>query len=390
MENLEQYFGFYYFMGLVLDVQTRGELLVAGLPDVPAGYEIILEPVGPDAFRNIGGPVDGTTIQFLRDADQQVTALKAGSFELVKISSTDLGTLPIIERLLPPKFILTPEKQTAFKGLAAQIETAAGGWLKYDLPYPKYEFVQYLTSQDQIIFHGSNHRAIKTFQPLRKSMELMDETGRGNVAAVYGTHNGLWAMFFAIVDRENLEGSIRSGVMCFQNQHGDQISVYNFSVNQDQLAGQPYTEGALYCFPRATFRRLKITPESYANEWASEPPVQPLAKLKLHPTDFPFLAQISGHDDGQLIRLGAISQEIRTAAQSATLDGDYFRVTFPLNATVVSQLDEYINIQRILIPAANFKTESTPERVILSVTGLPPAIQQMIQAQYQELLVELK
>ena len=34
-------------------------------------------------------------------------------------------------------------------------------------------------------------------------MEMMDETGRGNIAGVYGTHNGLWSMFFAIIDREN-------------------------------------------------------------------------------------------------------------------------------------------------------------------------------------------
>jgi hypothetical protein len=42
---------------------------------------------------------------------------------------------------------------------------------------------------------------------------------------------------------------------------------------------------------------------------ASPVPVQPLAKLTVTPQDFPFLAQIRGHDDGRL-------QEYATALQT--------------------------------------------------------------------------
>jgi hypothetical protein len=387
MNDMNGYFGLYYFMGLVLDVKQIEDQLVAAVPGVPDGYEIILEPAGEDSFLNRGGPIDGSILTFTRNEAGEVTSIRAGQFELMKVNPDDLEKLPVMERILVPEFVPTPEKSARFEDLFQFcLERANGSWVDYNLPYPKYEFVQHLTEQDVVIFHGSNNTDINTFQPVRKSMELMDETGRGNIAGVYGTHDGLWAMFFAVIDREKLKGSIRNGVMYFQDRDGGQLPVYNFSINQDQLAVKPVTEGALYLLPRETFRRLKLTENSFTNEWASEKPIKPYAKLRLQSEDFPFLDQIDGHDDSELLRLGAISQEIRESAKSASLDGDRFEIMLPSGAEVAAQLDEYISLQKVMMPAAGFEIIKDADFVKLVVTSLPPAISQIIGGTYKELL----
>jgi hypothetical protein len=387
MTDLQQYYGLYYFMGVVLDVKSIDDQLLASMPGVPEGYEILLEPVGEGRFRDIGGPVDGSTISFARGDGGKITGIQVGTFELAKISPDDLKTLPVVERLPAPSLALTPEKRVQFeKLLQTCLERADGGWIDYDLPHPKHEFVQYVTAQDQIIFHGSNNMTIDQFQPVRKSMELYDETGRGNVQAVYGTHDGLWAMFFAVVDREKHLGSIRNGVVYFQNRAGEQIAVYNFSINQEQLEARPYTEGALYFLPRETFTRLKLTPESYANEWASEQPVRPIAKLKIQPEEFPFLEQIDGHDDGELIRLNSMAGQIREAAVTALLEDDRFEVILPQDAEITASLQAYIELQRVMMPAAQFEVRTVDKSVKLIVTSLPPAVRQMLRERYRDLL----
>ena len=128
----------------------------------------------------------------------------------------------------------------------------------------------------------------------------------------------------AVVDRKRLHGSIRNGVMYFQNQAGKQIAVYNFSINQESIGSTALYRRRVVLFTPGNFHSSAFTPESYANEWVSEQPVKPIAKLKIQPEDFPFLEQIDGHDDGELIRLNTMSEQIREAAISATLDSDIF------------------------------------------------------------------
>jgi len=387
MDAQQPYGGIYYYMGMALEVKTVHDRLVATLPGVPEGFEILLEPAGEDRFRMQGGPLDRSTVTFTRDAAGAVDGLRSGPVALARITPDDLAALPVMEQLSAPALELSLTQRAYFEELLRScIERADGGWIAYDLPYPKHAFVQYLTTRDLFIFHGSNNTRIETFEPVRKSMELRDETGRGNLQAVYGTHDGLWAMFFAVVDRARLKGSLRNGVMTFNDRHGERLSLYHFSINQEQLAERPYTEGALYLLPRDTFVRLKFLEASYANEWASEEPVRPTAKLLIRPDDFPFLEQIGGHDDSQLVRQSALSEAIRAAASAATLQGDRFEVTLPAQADVVARLDEYVALSKALMPAVRFEVQKTDAGVKLVISALPPAVQQLIRASYQALL----
>ena len=85
MPNLQEYVGNYYFIGLLFDVKIRSGQLIASMPGVPEGFEVMLEKVSHDQFRNIGGPIDGSTLTFMRDESGEVTGIKVGTFELVKI-----------------------------------------------------------------------------------------------------------------------------------------------------------------------------------------------------------------------------------------------------------------------------------------------------------------
>lgn len=389
MDTENDYVGHYYYMGLALEVKQLGEQLVVAMHGVPDGYEMILEPLQGDQFRSHGGPIDGSVVKFTRDEKRRVTALHTGQFEMMKVDPSQLADLPLTQWLLAPDPDLSPSKRAQFDHLLQScLQQDDGGWIPYDLPYPRHEFVQYLSDQDRFIFHGSNNLEIETFQPFRKSMELRDSTGRGNIAGVYGTHDGLWSMFFAVIDRSALRGSIRNGVMYFQNRAGERLPVYHFSINQEQLAQKPLTEGALYLLPRSPFKRLRLTDVSFANEWASEEPVRAIAKLHLQPGDFPFLDRIGGHDDGELLRLEELSAEIRASAVAAQLAGDRLEVTLPAAAAVASRLDEYIALQKVMIPAAAFEVRRAGDEFRLVVTSIPPAVVHLLQKTYAELLTD--
>lgn len=386
---MNAYTGHYYMMGLLFEVFEQNSGLFAGMRGVPTGYEVRLAGLGDDRFRMHGGPGDGSTAVFIRDDAGVVRALSVGPFELAKISAEKADSLPVVERLLAPEFNLTPEKQAAFQGLIDVLSTPGfAGRIEFNLPYPKHEFVQFLMSLDRFIFHGSGAADIEEFLPVRKSVEMYDRAGSGNLQAVYGTHDGLWAMFFAVVDRGRLEGSIRNGVMYMHNAGGERLAVYNFSVNQEQLAERPWRTGALYILPRDSFERQWLTPESPANEWASYVPVRPLAVLPVEPEDFPFLDRIGGHDDGILLRAGQLGAAIRESAQSAVLEGDLFEIVLPSSEKMGETVKDFVEIQEQLIPAARFAISEANGSLTLSVRSLPPAYRDVYRQTYGSLFRE--
>ena len=181
--------------------------------------------------------------------------------------------------------------------------------IPYNLPWPKWQFLCYLADQHEIALHGSGDPGIALFEP-RQSNDL---TEFGNQKAVYAASDGLWAMFFAIVDRGRIPSITNACVRLADPTGAVHGPFYVFSVSQSALPGQPWRNGTVYLLPRQPF----ITQPSLAfgssqvhiAQLASFTPVKPLAKLAVTPADFPFLNQIRGHDDRRL-------QEYATALQS--------------------------------------------------------------------------
>lgn len=181
--------------------------------------------------------------------------------------------------------------------------------IQFNLPWPKWQFLCYLADQHDIALHGSGDPNIALFEP-RQSNDLSEF---GNQKAVYAASDGLWAMFFAVVDRDRV-GSVTNACVRLADPSGTLHGPYYvFSVSQTALPSQPWRTGTVYLLPRNSFTvqpSMTFGPnEVHIAQLASLVSVQPLAKLTVTPEDFPFLTQIRGHDDQRL-------QEYATALQT--------------------------------------------------------------------------
>lgn len=181
--------------------------------------------------------------------------------------------------------------------------------IEYTLPYPKWQFLCHLADHHNLALHGSGDANIILFEP-RQSNDLSEF---GNQKAVYAASDGLWAMFFAIVDRQRFPMSVTNACVRLTDEAGTVHGPYYvFSVSQWALAEQPWRNGTVYVLPRKTFTTQPPmafgSSQVHIAQLASLVPVEPLAKLTVTPNDFPFLNQIRGHDDRRLEEYAAALQ----------------------------------------------------------------------------------
>ena len=182
--------------------------------------------------------------------------------------------------------------------------------IQFTLPWSKWQFLCHIADHHDIALHGSGNPNIALFEP-RQSNDLSEF---GNQKAVYAASDGLWAMFFAIVDRDRVPSITNACIRLEEESGAIHGPRYVFSVSQSALPGQPWRTGTVYLLPRKTFSTQP--PMAFGSyrvhfaQLASLEPVEPLAKLTVTPDDFPFLSQIRGHDDERL-------QEYATALQTA-------------------------------------------------------------------------
>jgi hypothetical protein len=182
--------------------------------------------------------------------------------------------------------------------------------LEYRLAAPKWQFLCYLAEHHGLALHGSGRDDINCFEP----RQPVDLTTFGNQRAVYAAADGIWAMFFAIVDRDRYSMSVNNAcVRVVEPATGAGEPHYVFSVGQAALCLQPWRTGVVYLLPRTTFvaePAYQFGPVAIQTaQLASLVPVVPLARISVSPEDFPFLKQIRGHDDARL-------QEYATAMQT--------------------------------------------------------------------------
>jgi hypothetical protein len=206
---------------------------------------------------------------------------------------------------LPSYFLPRPPMPTdaatlaAFDRLHAGIVAGRGGEIDYRLAAPRWQFLCHLADTKNIVLHGSDRADIAMFEP-RKSNDVNEF---GDRKAIYAASDGIWPLYFAILDRARYPMSlINSAMRLHLGDGGRSDPYYFFSISREALAQRPYHRGTIYILPRENFeqqasqRYRDWTMES--TQWASPVPVAPLARLAVGPEDFPFLAQMRGHDDG--------------------------------------------------------------------------------------------
>ena len=203
----------------------------------------------------------------------------------------------------PPHYLSRPEAQLG-PGLREsfdqvfreRIRGGSGMLIDYALSAPKWQFLSYLGDTKEVLFHGSGNPDIARFEP-RQSNDVVEF---GNQRAVYASSDAIWASYFGILDRDGYVGSLVNSCFRVTGPNIKSGPHYYFSINSDALPHRPWRTATVYILSRQGFeqqpRKLSHGAEIESAQWRSFSPVTPLAKITVEPEEFPFLAQIHGHD----------------------------------------------------------------------------------------------
>jgi hypothetical protein len=191
---------------------------------------------------------------------------------------------------LPPT---APNAKTAATFEQVFRSAQLGRPIELDPAWQKHAFLRYLLTHHDVLLHGSNRDDIEALTPRPQT----DFDGNPT-EAVFATGDGVWPIFFAIVDRATFRGSMRNG--CFVVDRPAPQRYYFFSVNKDWLAQNAWCNGTVYVLPKTHFRQSDTNPIHF-DEWVSQTTVRPLMKLPVSPSDFPFLSRVAGHTERESI-----------------------------------------------------------------------------------------
>jgi hypothetical protein len=206
---------------------------------------------------------------------------------------------------------LNPQTRSDFDRLLGRIKAASTITnINYPFPIPKWQFLCYLCDKHGAVLHGTGDPNIQVFEP-RKSNDLSEF---GAQTAVYAAGDGLWAMFFAILDRVHYPMATSNACIRLVDEAGNVSEPsYVFSISDYAIAQQPWRKGMVYILPKETFidqPSLKFGRfEVQVPQLASLAPVKPYARLEVTPEDFPFLTAIRGLDDTRLQEYGQAMQD---------------------------------------------------------------------------------
>lgn len=153
------------------------------------------------------------------------------------------------------------------------------------------------------LLHGSNDLALEVLEP-RPARDYSTE-----LLAVVACDDGIWPMFYAVVDREHVENVFTA---CMHLGRPPRVRrFYMFAIGADPAAPGSWTRGAVYALPRAGFRR------EWGHEWVNAGTVRPLLRVPVGPEHFPLRDVVVGLSGEEEFR--RVTHHLR-AAKRARLD----------------------------------------------------------------------
>ncbi|NEE04661.1 hypothetical protein [Phytoactinopolyspora halotolerans] len=374
---IDRFLGRWSVSGRAIDVVRRGDEVIVTILGIPEEFSprLVHDAADPAAGILRGGHLDGTTIRVLDD--DGTDRLIVGDVLSFPRWNDDSPVSPVMTHLMPPPDV-DPATEASYRAMLHDTLSANGAVVEPVAGIDVGAWVHWLTQQDTVLFHGSQNGDIEALAPRRTSYEINNQAGRGNLAAVYATHAGLWAMWFSIIDRSRVRGSIRSGAEEHVRPDGVRLPAYYFSLNHRQLADPPLSDGWLYLLPRDTFERQPLFPGgSPSPEWCSRHTVRPLARIPIRPHDFPLLDRIGGHDDSELLRYHELVDVIRENTEHATATSDGVVLRLVWSPTLADIIDEYMVLSRAMMPdisrtlqhdgqdSAYLHLQTTPELAVM-------------------------
>lgn len=170
--------------------------------------------------------------------------------------------------------------------------------LDYRLAAPKWQFLCHVADRHGVILHGSQNESIDRFEPRKAN----DAHPFGDRAAVYGAGDGIWPLYYAILDRATHPMLLLNSAVRIEGDDGSLGAPhYFFSISETALSRRPYRPGTVYLLPADGFEAMPPIVmngvRGHVPQWACLSPVTPLARLAVTPEDFPFLDQMRGHHD---------------------------------------------------------------------------------------------
>lgn len=170
--------------------------------------------------------------------------------------------------------------------------------IDYRLAAPRWQFLCHAARRG-LVLHGSGNANIACFEPRKPA----DRSAFGGRRAVFAAMDGIWPVYFAILDRDRYPMMLVNSCMSITGPDGRTGGPYYFfSITATALEQEPWREGTVYLLPGDGFEAQPETLIAGAAvrvaQAANPAPVKPLAKVTVRPEDFPFLRQIRGHDNG--------------------------------------------------------------------------------------------
>jgi hypothetical protein len=166
------------------------------------------------------------------------------------------------------------------------------------LPDERLDFLRWLATTRDVVFHGSPRADLAELSTERKSQ---DATEFGNRQAVYASTDPVWAIYFACLRREGGWRGTRNGSM---GAAGGPLypRSYFFVHNRGSASADRFGPGSLYVLPPETFEtEPPLAGVIDTAHLVSRTPVRPLARIDVTPADFPFRDRIGYYRDREPI-----------------------------------------------------------------------------------------
>jgi hypothetical protein len=198
--------------------------------------------------------------------------------------------IPPIKRVIHP---LPADEQLAFDNLLdSTMRLGPNRLIDYRLPYPKSDFLNYICDWRGYVAHGSPIKDLTILQPIRLSE---DSSEFGNRQQVFCSPDGIWAIWFAILDKSKSHVTENGCVRVGRGQK--RLKYYHFDLPVESKSASPFTDGIIYIAKAEQFPFHRPYPllewlDAEIEEWGSVNPVTPLAKLQVKPEDFPYLDKV--------------------------------------------------------------------------------------------------
>jgi hypothetical protein len=131
-----------------------------------------------------------------------------------------------------PPFELKAEDKQRLEHLWHSLNFDDIPWLE-NLPVPKWVFLCWLTEEKEVVLHGSGNPDIRLFEP--RAPNAKDDNDFSQQTAVFASSEGIWSIFYAILDRENFQPRFLNSAVRFELPDGWSDTRYFFSVNNETL-----------------------------------------------------------------------------------------------------------------------------------------------------------